>query len=105
MSLPISNLSGHLNRIMSDIPVIFTWNTQDYTGVKSTPDISQSLEIGGIDEKIEFQIFVKRDDLPSIPAIGQIILVEGKKMRVVDVKRSPDSDNLISMQMASARLQ
>jgi hypothetical protein len=103
MSLPLSNLSGHLTRIMSDIPVRFVWVGQEYQGVKSTPDLTQNLEVGGLDEKVDFQIFVKKDSLPSVPEIGQIMTVEGRKMRVNEVRRSPDNENLISLQMASAR--
>jgi len=104
MSLPLSNLLGHLSRIRSDIPVKLVWNALEGQGVKSTPDVTQSLEIGGIDEKIEFQIFITRNEFPTIPEVGQIMTVEGKKMKVVGVRTSPDNNNLVSLQMAFARI-
>lgn len=106
MALSLSTLNGHLTRIITDLPVTFIWNGVSYQAVRSSPTLSQTLEVGGIDEKIEFQLFVKADALPTIkPHEGAIFTIDGIKMRVLEVKKSPDDAQLLSFALGFARQQ
>ena len=79
------------------------------SGVRSTPAITETIIIGGEDEKIEYQIFCKRSDLGIIPAVGTRVDVyesEGvvSKMRILGVRTSPDDSQLLSLQMGFSRV-
>ena len=104
MAIPLSNLNGHLARLMSDIPTTFYWEGVAYTGARATADFTQQLEIGGMDQKVAYQIFAKADQFEGAPpAEGAIFVVESLNMRVVDVRKSPDNSQLLAFTMAYGR--
>lgn len=106
--IPLSNLNGHLTRLVEDIPVYFTWKGVQYYGARSTPEFSETLEVGGSDQAIEYNILVKKDTMPAVTVIvddmvDEIFLVDNIKMRVAHVRRSPDAQQLLTFAMAFAR--
>ena len=102
--IPLTNLNGHLDRVINDIPIKFRWNGVDYQGVRSSPDFSQTLEPGGADQVIEYNLFVRASDIiGNLPDVDSVMIVDQIAMRVVHVKRSPDNAQLLSFAMAFAR--
>lgn len=94
---------------MSDMPVSFIRKGIQYdnAAVRNSQDMSQLLEIGDVDQKIEYQLFVRRSLLPETPAQGERWQVQEKTgwshMRVVRVKPSPDNGQLITCDMGYDR--
>lgn len=104
MALNLTVIEGHLARICSDIPISFTWDGVSYSGLRSTPDASQNLEIGGPEERIEFDLFVRASTLPATkPTEGQIFEFGTVKMKVLRVRTSPDNGALLAFSMGYAR--
>lgn len=104
MSLNTSILNGHLTRIMEDLPVVATCNGSTISGVVSSPDVTQVIVLGGAEQEVQFQFFVKADTLTASFPIGSIFCFPDKKCKVLQVKTSPDNGNLISFQMGSAQI-
>lgn len=104
MAFDLSIFNGHMDRVISDMPVTFMWENLPYQGVKTTPDFTQELEIGGIDQKIQFNLFVKADSFNAVfPKEGDIFVIDGIRMKVIEVRKSPDSGQVLNFQMAFAR--
>lgn len=102
--IPLSNLDGHLERIIEDIPVTFRWNGTDYQAVRSSPELHQVMEIGGIDEPVEYNLFVRASDLPALhPKIGDIFIMDNFQMKVLRIKASPDAAQLLTYSLGFAR--
>lgn len=100
--LPQANLDGHLrDRVFQDIPVRVTWRGA-WDAVRSSPDIIQTLIIGGVEELIAYQLFFRAASLPQAPTVGEIMVVDNIKMRVLGVKTSPDG-NLYTCQMGFSK--
>ena len=90
--LDLAALNEHLDRLVDDLPVQFQWNGQWYRGCRSSTDLSQSLEIGGLSQRIEYQLFVKRDQFgQTLPHEGALFLIDAEHMKVIRVRQSPDS--------------
>jgi hypothetical protein len=113
MALDLPTLRGHLTRVFSDIPFMFLWIGagtytppalgQTFSGIKTSPEMSQVLELGGFDEKVEFDLFVPLDALPSIPPEGAIFICDSIKMKVIRVGTSADDSQVLKLSMAYAR--
>ena len=115
MPFDLTVLAGHMDRVFTDMPTVAVWNGQRVNGIRSTTDMTQTLEIGGTDEKIEFQYFLRGDALPlQAYHEGQIFIIEGQYMRVAKVRHSPDkvpaaaaamatNGQLVTLDMAYAR--
>lgn len=103
MTLPLSNFNGHLQRIVEDLPLAFSWRGNTYTGTKASADVTQTLELGGLEEKVAFILYCRLSDVPGIPEVGEIFIVDGRKMKVLDSRKSPDDGQLLSLAMGWAR--
>jgi hypothetical protein len=111
MAINLAALDEHLKRIMEDIPVTFDvyGSAAGVQGVRSTPNLTETVIIGGEDEKVEYQIFARRSDLGGvIPTVGTRVDVydpEGAitKMRVLGVRPSPDDAQLVALQLGFSR--
>ena len=101
--LDIQTLDRHLVRMTCDGTASFTWNGVAYAAIKSTPSFSQTLMIGGFDEQVQFDLFVRLAILPSMPTEGQFVLVNGKSYKVLRVRPSPDNAQLIALSMGWGR--
>jgi len=95
MPLNIENfttLDGHLTRIMSDLPMTFFRKGISYTNVaiRASQNMAQVLEVGGVDSKIEYSVYIRRSLLPESPVIGEIWRIMERNgwsiMKVIDVK-------------------
>ena len=108
MALEPLNLAAfdeHLTRVIDDLPVPFTWNGKPYTGTRSSTDNSQLLVVGGVEQKIEYQLFIKTSTMTAtrLPHEGDIFIMDNERMRVVRTRRSPDSVLLLTCDMAFSR--
>lgn len=104
MSLDPAILNGHLDRVMTDLPIAFTWNGAAFSGARTTPDQMQEAEIGGLDQKVQFNLYIRRSDLPTIrPGIGAIFVMEGVSYKVLEIAVAPDG-NLLRYAMGFARV-
>lgn len=104
MPLDLNTLDSHLVRILSEIPVSFTWKGTVYSGIISTPVSVQFLVIGGQDEQIRMDLFVRKAIFSTLPKTGDIITMSGKRYKVLGDRESPDNSQLIALQLGWARL-
>ena len=103
MALDLTILNGHMARVFTDLPLTVYWQGQSLAAIRSTPSLSQTIEIGGPDEKIEFDLYLRRTDLPRTPREGDIFDVDKVKMRVVSLKNAQETGDLIAIGMAYLR--
>jgi hypothetical protein len=111
MSLSLLNLDGHLNRIMQDIPVslIIKGVQYDNAAVRNSQPIIQTIEVGGVLQEIDYDIFIRQSQFPEAPKIGTLIRVQERLgkwsiMKIVSIKPSPDAGNLLTLGMQYAKL-
>ena len=67
MTIPMANLNGHLDRIFTDIPVFFmayagTADQTLYSGVLTSPIMTEVVEVGGEQQTIDVNLFVRPSD-------------------------------------------
>lgn len=103
MALDLDILNGHMARVFTDFPMTVYWQGVGYSAVRSSPNMSQVLEVGGPEETIEFDLFLKAGDLPRIPHEGDIFSVDGIKMGVKTVRRASETGELIACGMRYLR--
>ena len=103
MALNLSILNGHMSRAFTDLPLSVYWQGKAIAAVRSTPSLNQTVEIGGPEEKVEFDLFLRSSDLPRIPKEGDIFTVDKLQMRVQSVRRASESGELIACGMGFAR--
>lgn len=104
MTIPLANLNGHLTRLVGDIPTSGIWGAHTITGARTSPTLEQSLELGGLDVKVQFDLLVKADTLPTPkPGMGAIVTFGGTPYRVLNIRRSPDDGQLITYSFGFAR--
>jgi hypothetical protein len=104
MSLNLSILNGHMARAFTDLPLSVYWQGKAIAAVRSTPSLNQVVEVGGPEEKIEYDLFLRSSDLPRIPKEGDIFTVDKLQMRVQPVRRASESGELIACGMGFARI-
>jgi len=91
-------------RVFTDLPCLAIWKGVSYTGIRSTTDMSQTLDVGGVDERIEYQFFISSAVIPAQALReGEILIIDGQHMKVVRVRNSPDGSQLRTLDMAYAR--
>lgn len=62
------------------------------------------MEVGGVDEKIAFNLYVRASDLPTVkPDVGDTFLVGSVSYKVSGIAPSPDAGSVIKYTMAFAR--
>ena len=98
-----TTLDNHLKRVTGELPVTFTWNAVNYQGTVSTPTFSETLMIGGFDYDIVWHLYIRAALLPSIPAIGQAFTIATLIYKVLRVRPSPDSSQLLNFALGYAR--
>ena len=103
MALDLTILDGHMARVFTDLPLQVYWQGKSIPAIRSTPSLSQTIEIGGPDEKIEFDLWLRKTDLPRTPREGDLFDVDKVKMRVVSVKNAQETGDLIALGMAYIR--
>ena len=103
MGFDTATLNNHLGAILGQLPVTFTWNSANYSGTTNTPTFSETLIIGGFDYDVVWHLYVQKSTLPSIPLIGQSITIAGTIYKVLRVRPSPDSSQLINLALGYAR--
>lgn len=104
MPLDLATLDRHLGLLTGQLTVQFAWNGTPYSGIKTTPTISETLMIGGQDYEVAFEIFVRLAVVPSAPDIGNVFVVEGKHYKVLRVRPSPDNSQLLGISLGWARI-
>lgn len=102
MALSLSILDGHMARVFTDFPLTVYWQGLGIAAIRSTPSLSQTLEVGGPDEKVEFDLFVRRSECPRVPREGDIFDVAKIKMKVLTVKNATETGDLLSLGMGFA---
>jgi hypothetical protein len=103
MPIDITILDGHMARVFTDFPLVAYWQGKAINAVRSQPMISQTLEIGGPDTKVEFDLFLRASELPRLPKEGDMFVVGGVKMKVVTIRNSAETGELICCGMGYAR--
>jgi len=103
MALDLTILNNHMARVFTDLPLTVYWQGLPLAAIRSTPSLSQTIEIGGPDEKVEFDLYLRKTDLPRTPREGDVFDVDKVKMRVVTVKHAQETGDLIALGMAYAR--
>jgi hypothetical protein len=103
MALSLSILNGHMARAFTDLPLSVYWQGKAIPAVRSTPSLNQTVEIGGPEEKVEFDLFLRSSDLPRIPHEGDIFTVDKLQMRVQSVRKGSETGELIACGMGFAR--
>ena len=92
-----------MTRVFTDFPLVAYWQGASIPCVRSTPQLTQMLEIGGPEEKIEFDLFMRRSELPRLPKESDVFVVGGIKMKVVSVRNGSETGELIACGMAFAK--
>ena len=105
MAIDLTVLDGHMARVFTDFPLTVYWQGRGIAAVRSQPTISQTLEVGGPEEKVEYDLFLRRSELPRNPREGDIFDVGGVKMRVVSVRQGPETGELIACGMGFLRVE
>ena len=103
MALSLTVFDGHMARVFTDFPLTVYWQGKPISAVRSTPSFSQTLEIGGPEEKVEFDLFLRSSELPRTPLEGDVFVVDKLQMRVVVVRPSRETGELIACGMGFAR--
>lgn len=103
MALDLAILNGHMDRVFTDFPLVAYWQGVGIPCVRSTPQLSQLLEVGGPEEKIEFDLFMRRSELPKMPKESDVFVVSGIKMKVASVRAAPENGELVAFGMAFAK--
>lgn len=92
-----------MDRVFTDFPLSVSWQGKTIPAVRSQPNLSQTLEIGGPEEKVEFDLFLRTSELPRVPHEGDLFTVGGLKMRVASVRNASETGELIACGMAFLR--
>ena len=66
MALNLTILDGHMARVFTDFPLTAYWQGRAIPAVRSQPNLSQVLEVGGMDEKVEYDLFLRLSDCPRV---------------------------------------
>jgi hypothetical protein len=103
MALNLTVLDAHMSRVFSDFPLSIYWQGKAIPAVRSTASLSQTLEIGGPEEKVEFDLFLRSSELPRVPREGDVFVVDKLQMRVVSVRRASETGELIACGMGYLR--
>ena len=103
MAFCLAQFDDHLGRCVFDLSQKFKVDGTEYLGVINSPDLSQTLEIGGLEEKIEYNLYVQTSLFPKEKAKeGTIVTIPRPQgayadsalsvdMRILTVKISPDN--------------
>jgi hypothetical protein len=99
MAFDLPTLNKFMARRFTDLPVTVIWGSLTYANfAKSSPSFSQTLEIGGIDQKIDAVFFARTSDIlaqsSTLPKEGAVFIVGGVNHQVLNVKTSPDGQLL-----------
>jgi hypothetical protein len=103
MALDLTILNGHMARVFTDLPLTVYWQGQSIPAVRSTAQLSQTLEVGGPEERVEFDLFLRSSELPRTPKEGDVFVVDKIKMRVVSVRNAQETGELIACGMGYLR--
>jgi len=109
MPLDLATLNRHLTTIVGDLPVTATISGQTVTGTRGPITDDQRLLLGGLDEKLAFNLYFKADAFTAStpPGIGILVEITGDptKYKVADRKLSADNGQLVILTLAFARRQ
>ena len=106
MPLSLPTLDRHLVRLTGELPVTFSipeWGPESFSGSRSTPTFSQTLLVGGFDQQVAEDLFVRKAALPAIPAEGLIVVINQKHYKILRVRPSPDNEQLLNLALGWAR--
>ena len=103
MALDLTILNSHMARVFTDFPLTVYWQGRGIAAVRSTATMSQLMEVGGAEETIEFDLFLRSSDLPRIPKEGDVFVVDKVKMGVKTVRRASETGELIACGMRYLR--
>jgi hypothetical protein len=95
---------GHQARMFSDFPVSFEFRGNTLTGTRSSPDFSSQLELGGPEFKTVANLFASSAVLGVVPEAGELIVMDAKTWKIIDVKISPDAGQMVNMTLGWGRL-
>lgn len=103
MALSLTILDGHMARAFTDLPLSVYWQGKSIPAIRSTPSLNATMEVGGLDQKVEFDLFLRSSDLPRIPKEGDVFSVDTVSMRVQSVRRASETGELIACGMGYLR--
>lgn len=90
----LAQFEDHITRIEHDLPIRFKLSDGfEGVGVITSPDFSQSLMLGGLEENIDYQLFVRASHFPlskakegTVISIARPNGVQGDSHLSVDLK-------------------
>lgn len=103
MPLHLPTLNRHLDKIVGDLPVTFKHKTVTYgpAGVTRGPiSEDQQLMAGGLDIKLDSNLFVKAEILTAPIKVGDSILIGTERLKVHSANASADAGQLLKIVLA-----
>lgn len=105
MPLDAATLNRHLDKIVGDLPITVFIDGAAFTGTRGPISENQRLLLGGLEEKLAWNLYCKADAFGgvAIPGIGALVESEGVVYKIVDRNDSADGHQLLRFVLAFAR--
>ena len=99
MALDLIQLDTDLDSIISDLPVTVVTDYDTVTGTKSSNRRMNNLIEQGLEETIDFNVYLQASDLTTEPDVDDIVTIASVEYRIVNITRD-DTDQLIRLDLS-----
>lgn len=94
MNSRMNELAADMAEVLGEIGVPITWNGNTYQAIVADPSVQLDLQTGGFLPQSEFAIKLLRSLLPTLPAVGQVLQMQGRNYVINGLTDKPTSPML-----------
>ncbi len=84
-----------LIEVFDDIAQPVEWQGETYQAVVADPSVSLDLQTGGFLPQADFLVKLRRATLSSLPALGQLLTIQGAQYQISGITNKPTSPLIV----------
>jgi hypothetical protein len=88
-------IAADLVEVFDDLAQPIIWNGATYQALVADPAVSLDLQTGGFLPQADFVVKLRRDDLSTLPALGQLITIQATKYQISGITNKPTSPLIV----------
>ena len=88
-------IATDLTEVFDDIAQSVEWQGETYQAVVADPSLSLDLQTGGFLPQADFLVKLRRATLSSLPALGQLLTIQGAQYQISGITNKPTSPLIV----------
>ena len=88
-------MAADMAEILDEIGVSVVWSGGEYSAILADPRVELDLQSGGFMPESDYSLKIRRADMEGIPAIRDVIEVQGQNYVVKGITNRPSSSVIV----------